>query len=102
MRTLPLLVVTAILLTVPAKAHFPSECASALNFFSVDGLETQKWKSKNVSSKTKQFLVTPDMVRLKSWSAEVDANQQYLAQTMIPALQELLKCIAAPQIIKKK
>ncbi len=84
----------AILLATPANAHFPSKCADALNFLSVDGLETQKWKSENVSSKTKAFLITPDMVRLKSWAADVDANQQYLAQTMIPALKDLLKCIA--------
>ena len=83
------------LLAAPAKAHFPSECASALNFVSVDGLETQKWKSESVSSKTKELLAKSDLVRLRSWAAHVDANQQYLAQTMIPALQKLLKCIAA-------
>ena len=96
MRTIPVLIASAaILLAAPANAHFPAKCGDALNFFSVDGQEAQKWKSKNVSSKTKAFLATPDLIRLKSWAVDVDANQQYLAQTMLPALKDLMKCIAA-------
>lgn len=64
----------ALLLAAPAKANFPSECVSVLNFFSVDGLETQKWKSENVSSKTKEFLAKSDLVRLRSWAAQVDGS----------------------------
>ena len=94
MRMMIIAIAGAILLAAPANAHFPSKCASELNFIAVDGMMTQKWKSENVSSKTKELLTTPDTVRLKSWAVDVDANQQYLMQTILPALGNLLRCIA--------
>ena len=93
-----IMVAAAVLfMAAPASAHFPSKCASELNFFSVDGMTTQKWKSENVSTSTKELLAKSDPVRLRNWAAHVDANQQYLAQTMLPAIKELLKCIAASE-----
>lgn len=94
MRIKLLVLVAVLAIATPASAHFPSKCASELNFLAVDGATTQKWKSENVSAATRELLAKTDSVRMKSWIAQVDANQQYIARTMLVALTSLLKCIA--------
>ena len=75
-------------------AHFPSKCAEKLNWFSVDHMETMKWKSDQTKSAAREFLITPDMGRLKTWVANIDAYQVQLAKGMLPVFKDLLKCIA--------
>ena len=84
----------ALLWPTLANAHFPSKCADKLNWFSVDHLETMKWKSDQAKAAAKEFLIRPDMIRLKSWVANIDAYQEQWAKGMLPLLKDLLKCIA--------
>ena len=84
----------AVLWPAVAQAHFPAKCADTLNFFSVEHLGNMAWRSEESKSKAREFLAKPDMIRLRSWVAYVDAYQTQLAKGMLPVLKDLLKCIA--------